>query len=101
MSAHISVTTGSYRYVDYSGAPKKLLREASVMEEMKISPASVFVKHGYVQHSGSQWRGHYCTRYHSHLILENHALQDEIPLAYEESSAVGSGESRVVFRKKV
>lgn len=46
--AHHYLTPSSHHYALYSGARKKLLKSAFVMEAVRISSGFAFVGHGYV-----------------------------------------------------
>lgn len=90
LSAHLQVTPGLHLYVHYCSPQKELLRKAFVMEAMEVPTRSLFVCYGYVQHSGSEWPGENCSRYHSYLILENYDVTNAVSLAYEGVNALGA-----------
>lgn len=95
MRAHLYVIPGPYAYVHYSGARKKLLKEACMTEEVKIPSASIFVGQGNVQHAVSEGHGEHRTRHHSYLIPENHDLRDTFAFAYKDSNPLGSEKTAV------
>lgn len=74
------------------------------MEEVTISPNSVFIGHSYLQHAGPAWRRKYCLRYHMYLILEEMEWKDAIDISYgnglsispKAGTAVGGDNSAVV-----
>lgn len=90
VSAHCCVTPGLCLHVHCGTAQKKVLSEAFLMDELEVPLTSDFAGPGYVQHSGSKWRGDHCNLYHSYLFLENHSLPDAIEFAYDDSTALGS-----------
>lgn len=53
VSALLCVTSGSYLYVQYKAARKKLLREAFLMKGVRGLPNSVFFGHEYIPHADS------------------------------------------------
>lgn len=85
--------------MDYSAARKMLLREAFVMEEVKIFSSPVFVGYGYVLHAGREWRGEHCIRHHSNLIRMNHDLADAIAFAYGDSIPLGAERHSLAVQK--
>lgn len=60
VSAYLYFTPGSNMFIDYHRDRKKLLRRASVMEEVQIMPSSVCVAYWYVQNGESKWGGTRC-----------------------------------------
>lgn len=88
MSAHLNVTLGFHLYVQHSAARKKLLKDASVIQAVEITPEFVFAGHGSVQHDSNESHGEQCIRYDSYLIPENHDLSDAIKFAYGGSTAL-------------
>lgn len=86
VSTPLYVTSGLQLYVQLSCARKKLLREASVLEEARSPPISAFIGHGYAQHAGRKWREEHCVPYHSFLIPKNYDLLDAKAFAHEDST---------------
>lgn len=48
------------------------------MKEIQIPAQSIFIGHGYVQHSGASWDGSRDLRYNMYIILESSELKDAI-----------------------
>lgn len=88
MSAHLYATLSFPLYVHHTAAPKKLLREAYVMEAVELPPRSVFVSHGLVQHASSEWRGEHYNSHHSYLTPGIHDLSDATACAHGGSTAL-------------
>lgn len=70
-----------------------------MMEEVEISPSSVFEGHGCATHGVGEWRGSHCTRYHAYLNPENHALPDSIDFAYGDSIHIESRADELFGKK--
>lgn len=69
------------------------------MEEVEITPNTVFAGHGYVQQEGRKRCGEQCILYHSYLISESHDFPDAIDSAYEVSIALGLKTTPVPLEK--
>lgn len=54
VSACLYVTPGSLTHIDHHRERKELLQVAFVTEEVEIPLSSVLVRHGCVQHGGSE-----------------------------------------------
>lgn len=55
VSAHHCITPRSRHSVHDSDARKKPLKKPFVMETVKVLPAFISMRHGYVQPAGSEW----------------------------------------------
>lgn len=99
LSAHHYFIPGSHLSVRYCDERKKLWKEAFVMEEVENPQTSGFVRHDYVLHAGSGWRGEHCIQCHSYLILESHILLDARAFAYRDCIALGSGKAAVSLQR--
>lgn len=85
----------SHSYVLYHQMRKYVLANTLKMEEVDITPFSLFVGHGYVQHAGVGWRGGYNLRYHTYIAPVKNGLPDEIWFAYGASFARGDSSERM------
>lgn len=99
--AHLYVTMGSYRCVQYSFAQRKLLIEVFVMTAREVQPRCVFFIHGQVQHVGSGCHWKQCTCYHSYLILESYSLHRATASAYRVSIALEAEKHYLLVKKGV
>lgn len=89
VNAHLYVFPGFQFYVRYCGARKKLLGETVLMEAAETPPGTVFVGHGYVQHTSSEWHSEYCTCHPSYPNTESCDLPDAVAIAHESRIALG------------
>lgn len=76
ISADLYVTTGPHLRVHYSGARKKMLREAFVMKKVKFPPIFVLVGGRYVWHADGEWFEEHEIRYRSYLSAQNQSGLD-------------------------
>lgn len=68
------------------------------MEEVEIPPTSVFVGHGHMHHSTSEWRGGHSIRYQSYLAPENNDPQYAVAFDYGKSIALEEKKTAVSFQ---
>lgn len=59
------------------------------MPYLDVSPAFVFLDHGYVQTAGREWHGKRYILYHSNSILKSHDVRGAIAFTNEDSIGLG------------
>lgn len=82
VSAQYYVSPVSHFNVHYSDARKQVLKDAIVIDDMKISPIFFLVGHGYEPLVGSGCFEKHCFWYRSHLIPKHHCLPDSKAFVY-------------------
>ena len=83
-AATLHVCPGSHLFVFYEKKELQKLARVLKLETIEIPPYSIFIGHGWIQHSGAGWNGSHCLRYHLYFVPEGYSLPDGIHFAYHE-----------------